>query len=274
MKKFLKRTRIGFIGGIYLMWCYFTWIVPYSNHPEKYPLEKRYKKARKLVTFIMKNLKAEVRLTNRPVMDNDPKLFVCNHVDMFDPLFLVAFSPKPICFISKIENEKVPFVGRILKAMGALFIDRNDPRQAIRIFQQAQKIIEDNAAHICIFPEGTRNRHPYEKEPIEFHPGSFKIAQRGKIPVIPVSVFGTDGLLNNDLLHRHYLVQYRFFDKIDPSYFASKKTTDLAEDCHKIIVEEFLKQRETDRAYYANKEYKGKKPKWWKDPAIIEDYEK
>ena len=275
MNGFLKKLRICLIGGPYLLWCFFTWIIRYSNHPEKKPLEYRYKKVRKLVSFIIKHCKVEPKIENRPDFSTmEPTLFVVNHVNTLDALMFVTISQKPIVFIAKVEAMKLPFVGRILKCMDALFLDRDDPRQAIRLFQEANKYLQEKKAHICIFPEGTRNRHPYEDPIKEFHPGSFKIAQRAKCQIVPVSVFGAFSLLKDNKLHRRYLVQMNFLETIPATIFVDKKTTDVAKICEDAVSEVFLKQRKDDIAYYQNKLYKGKKEKWWLNPLIVEPYEK
>ena len=266
MNKFLKRLRIGLLGGAYLLWCFFTWILPYSNHPEKYPLSTRYGKARKLVTFILKLLKADLRVENRIELNTEASMFfACNHLSVLDPLFLVALSPKPIRFIAKIETKKLPFAGRILRAMDALFLDRDDPRQAIDIFKQAQLSIEKKEAHVCIFPEGTRNKHPYEKDVKEFHPGSFKIPQRSKMPITPVCVFGTHHLLGNTPLYRHYLVSISFLRQTNAEAVAKMKTVEIADAIHEAVKEKFIALRQEDLDYFASKSYKGKANKWWKD---------
>ena len=275
MKSLLKKIRIGIICGPYLLYCYFAWIRPYSSHPDKYPLELRYKRARKLILVILSHLCGDFKVENKPILDTEEsKFFVANHVNMLDPLMLVAFSPKPVCFIAKKETEKLPFVGRIIKALGGIFLDRDDPRQAIRVFQIAMKNIQEKTAHVAIFPEGTRNHHPYEHDLKEFHPGSFKIAQRTNTPITPVAIFGTFSLMKSNTLYHRYLVQVSFLDEIPASIFNEKKNPEIAVEVRDLVQQKFVELRDNDVAYYKEKKYKGKTAKWWKDENIVEKYEK
>ncbi len=266
MKRFLKLFRLIFIAHFYLIYCYFAWILRYAKHPEKYPLELRYRRARKLVLHVIKTSRADLKVNNMMDLDTEEsRFFVCNHVSALDPLVLVCLSKKPIRFIAKKETLKLPFAGKVLKALGAWFLDREDPRQAIRIFQDVNQSLQKKEAHICIFPEGTRNRKPYEDDLLDFHPGSFKIPQRAKLAITPLVTFGSFSLMKTNTCHRNYLVQMSFLNEIDAATVKQKKTVELAEICRDIAQKEFLKQRQNDVEYYESKAYKHKPIKWWKE---------
>ena len=266
MKKLLKCLLIGIKCAWYLIGCYFAWILAYSNHPEKYPLEMRYRKVRKLVIFILKHARVDLRLSNLIELNTEESLFlVSNHMSALDPLFLVALSEKPIRFVSKIENRKLPFAGRILMAMDSFFLDRDDPRQAILIFREAYETIQNKTAHICIYPEGTRNRHPYEQDLGEFHPGSFKIPVKRKLDIYPVAIFGTQAIFGNDDFDHKHLIQVSFLDKLNAEEVALMKTTDLADQLHNTMNKAFLDLRAKNIEYRSKKEYKGKLHPWWKE---------
>lgn len=254
MKKFLKRFLIGIKCVWYLIGCYFCWILKYSKHPEKYPLEVRYARVRKLVRFILRRAHMDLHVENIPDFNVQGSLFLsCNHVSALDPLLLVALSEKPIRFISKIENRKLIFAGRILRCMDAFFLDRKDPRQAIQIFKEAYETMKRGDAHICIYPEGTRNRDPLHKDLHEFHPGSFKIPNRMKSAIIPLSIYGTPDLLGTGRWMKRYPVYLTFLPIIPAEDVASKKTTDIAEVCYQEINTEFIRQRELWKEAYGDK---------------------
>ena len=40
-----------------IIWAYFSWIIRYSNHPEKYPFDKRWEKVQKIVRKVKNQLK-------------------------------------------------------------------------------------------------------------------------------------------------------------------------------------------------------------------------
>ncbi|MBO4515774.1 MAG: 1-acyl-sn-glycerol-3-phosphate acyltransferase, partial [Lachnospiraceae bacterium] len=56
----------------------------------------------------------------------------------------------------------------------------------------------DKAKHgisICIFPEGTRNHEPDTFLP--FHDGSFKIAEKSGVPVVPITLVNTAAIFED-----------------------------------------------------------------------------
>lgn len=226
----------------------------------------RYRKVRKLVIFILKHARVDLRLSNPIELNTEESLFlVSNHMSALDPLFLVALSEKPIRFVSKIENRKLPFAGRILMAMDSFFLDRDDPRQAILIFREAYETIQNKTAHVCIYPEGTRNRHPYEQDLGEFHPGSFKIPVKRKLDIYPVAIFGTQAIFGNDDFDHKHLIQVSFLDKLNADEVAAMKTTDLASQLHDTMNKAFLDLRAKNIEYREKKEYKGRLHPWWKE---------
>lgn len=265
MRKFLKTLRIVLLVGWYLLGCFFAWIIRYSNHPEKYPLEKRYARTRKLVLFVMRHVRMDLKWNNLLDLNGEKALFfAANHVSALDPLILICLSKKPVRFIAKKETRKLPFAGRVLRAIGCFFLDREDPRQAIGIFKEAQKTLLEGSAHICIFPEGTRNRKPYEQDIGEFHPGSFKIPQRIKCAVYPIALFGTFDLLGTGAKPRH-LVEISFLEEIPYEQFAKERTNAIAELTYKAISECFKEERARNIEYKEQKLNKKKQPKWWKE---------
>src|SRR5690606_38118846 len=55
------------------------------------------------------------------------------------------------------------------------------------------KAVLDAGLHMCIYPEGTRNK---TREPLKsFHDGAFKLARDTGKPIIPVLIFNTKKVL-------------------------------------------------------------------------------
>ena len=50
---------------------------------------------------------------------------------------------------------------------------------------------------ICIFPEGTRNGT--DQDFLPFHEGSFKIAEKADVPVLPITMVGTNGIFEDHM---------------------------------------------------------------------------
>ncbi|WP_017755175.1 lysophospholipid acyltransferase family protein [Calidifontibacillus oryziterrae] len=116
-----------------------------------------------------------------------PVLFVSNHQGNFDVPILIGFIHKPKGFISKIEVKKMPIIGSYMEAMKCVFIDRKNKRQSVKAIQEGIKYLKDGHS-LVIFPEGTRSKG---KEIGEFKGGSFRLAVKSEVPIIPVTINGS-----------------------------------------------------------------------------------
>lgn len=117
-------------------------------------------------------------------------LFVSNHRSNFDPIITwYALKKWKIAFVSKPENFKVPFFGRIIRKCCFMPIDRENPRKAIPTINRAAKLLKKQQVSIGIYPEGTRSK---TCEILPFHNGVFKIAQKADAPVVVLCITGTE----------------------------------------------------------------------------------
>ena len=117
-------------------------------------------------------------------------LFICNHRSNYDPLITwCALNKWKIAFVSKPENFKVPFFGRIIRKCCFLPIDRENPRKAIVTINKAAKLLKKQEVSVGIYPEGTRSKNC---RLLPFHNGVFKIAQKAEAPIVVLSITGTE----------------------------------------------------------------------------------
>lgn len=120
----------------------------------------------------------------------DKVLFICNHRSNFDPLITWnALKKWKIAFVSKPENFKVPFFGRIIWKCCFLPIDRENPRKAIVTINKAAKLLKAQEVSVGIYPEGTRSK---TCQLLPFHNGVFKIAQKAEAPMVVLCITGTE----------------------------------------------------------------------------------
>ena len=139
----------------------------------------------------MKLLRIRVHISGIEKIPKDKKvLFVCNHRSNFDPLITWnALRPWKIAFVSKPENFKVPFFGRIIRKCCFLPIDRENPRKAIVTINKAAKLLKAQEVSVGIYPEGTRSK---TCQLLPFHNGVFKIAQKAEAPIVVLCITGTE----------------------------------------------------------------------------------
>lgn len=122
---------------------------------------------------------------------NQPFIFASNHLSHLDIPCLFTAIPVNLHFIAKKELKWVPFIGWFLAATGMIFIDRSNKKKAIASLDQAGQIIK-NGKNIIAFPEGTRQ---IGGDLGVFKKGTFMMAQKAGIPVVPVCIIGTDKVL-------------------------------------------------------------------------------
>lgn len=116
-------------------------------------------------------------------------LYVGNHRSYYDIILTYLAVPGMTGYIAKKEMDKIPSLRKWMKAIGCLFLDRDDIRQGMQMILDAVAKVKSGIS-IYIFPEGTRNKT--EDDFLPFKAGSLKIAEKSKCPIIPVAVNGSD----------------------------------------------------------------------------------
>ncbi len=120
------------------------------------------------------------------IPEGEAVLFTPNHQGNFD-IMLLIHALGEISLVAKIELAKVPFVSNWMRLIDCVFLDRGNPREAIKTFGQAEAVIK-NGKSVVIFPEGTRSKGgPVQ----EFKDGAFKIAQKSHAPIVPIVIDGS-----------------------------------------------------------------------------------
>jgi len=118
---------------------------------------------------------------------NTPVVFIGNHQSYLDIPILLGFIDVKKAFIAKIELLSIPGLAGWMKLMQCTFLDRKDMRQSVRAMQEAVETVKAGYP-LVIFPEGTRSRG---KPVAEFKAGSFKLALKAGVPIIPFTMDGS-----------------------------------------------------------------------------------
>lgn len=132
--------------------------------------------------------------------ENIPKdsavLYVGNHRSYFDIVLTYVRVPRLTGYVAKAEMKKVPLLSTWMRNLHCLFLDRKNIKEGLKtILSGVEKV--KNGISICIFPEGTRNKVPDTFLP--FHEGSFKIAEKGGVPVIPMTLVNSAAVFEDQL---------------------------------------------------------------------------
>lgn len=139
----------------------------------------------------MRLLRIRVHISGEDKLPKDTRaLFVSNHRSNFDPIVTwYALKNQKIAFVSKPENFRIPFFGRIIRRCCFMAIDRENPRNALRTINHAAELLKKQEVSVGIYPEGTRSKNG---RLLPFHNGVFKIAQKAEMPVVVLSITGTE----------------------------------------------------------------------------------
>ncbi len=112
---------------------------------------------------------------------------VANHQSQFDIPVIYGYCGLDLRWVMKAELGKVPFIAQGCRAIGHIFINRQDPDQARSAINEAVARLPQGTG-ILFFPEGTRSR---DGRLLPFKKGAFRVALDQQLPILPMTVSGT-----------------------------------------------------------------------------------
>ena len=156
---------------------------------------------------------------------------VSNHASDFDPPILSNCLRRPVAYMAKEELFKVPLLKQGIKLYGAYPVKRGtSDRNAIRAAIKAL----DNGWIAGIFLEGTRTRDGSINHP---KLGAALIAAKAQVPLIPVSLWGTEKILSKGSpFPKPVPITIRIGDVIEPPQSTKKEELQaVTNKCAEII---------------------------------------
>ncbi|HEX9181378.1 MAG TPA: AMP-binding protein, partial [Burkholderiales bacterium] len=123
-----------------------------------------------------------------------PSVLVANHASYLDGIILVAALPRHYSFVAKRELDGKFISSVYLRRLGAEFVERFVAQQGA---EDGQRMVSAVAAgrSLAFFPEGTFRRAPGL---LPFRLGAFVAAASGRLPIVPVAIRGSRGVLRGD----------------------------------------------------------------------------
>lgn len=116
---------------------------------------------------------------------------VCNHNSLMDVPISSPAIPGGNKTIAKSEMAKLPLFGIIYKT-GSVLVDRKSDKSRKDSYITMKKVL-GMGLHMCIYPEGTRNK---TDQPLKsFHDGAFRLAIDTRKAMIPGIIFNTRKVL-------------------------------------------------------------------------------
>lgn len=144
-------------------------------------------------------------------------IVVCNHNSFMDVPLSSPGIPGANKTIAKVEMSRIPLFGIIYKR-GAVLINRKDENSRKESYQKMKDVL-NMGIHMCIYPEGTRNK---TDQPLKsFHDGAFRLSMETGKKIIPAIIRGTKEMLptNKTFYFWPGKISMQFLEPIDPNDF-------------------------------------------------------
>ena len=178
---------------------------------------------------------SKVKITGKVhIPEGMPICFIGNHQNLYDIPALLGYMGRPIGFIAKKELAHIPILSQWMKQLPSLFIDRDNPRQALQVFMQAVKIIQQGQP-LVIFPEGGRSGTPFMRK---FHKGSLKLPQMAKATIVPFAIDGSWKIMDKKTLIHPSKIQITILPPIYPDNPIYQDNKLLAQHLEKMIAQQ------------------------------------
>jgi 1-acyl-sn-glycerol-3-phosphate acyltransferase len=176
-------------------------------------------------------------------VENIPKnravIFAANHQSTIDIPAMFGYLPAQFRIMAKQILFMIPFLGWHLYLSGNIPIDRKNPKKAQRGLLQAAARVRKNIS-LFVFVEGTRTRDGSLRK---FKRGSFTLAKKLNVPIVPVAIMGTFELMPaGSVLAKPGFVQLKIMPLIEVT--PDSNSEDLSNSVRNHLITAGLKEPE------------------------------
>ena len=180
--------------------------------------------------FCAKLMGITVEITGKDVYNLENNyLIVSNHAGMADIPLILGSIPLNMRFVAKEELGKIPVFGWAIKQAGYVLIKRGQSKNALKSLFKAVEVLKEGRS-VHIFPEGTRS----ETGTIQpFKRGAFLIAEKAGVPILPVTIIGSNRITPKKSLTIHKSTVKIIIGK--PIETVGRKAQELLDAAHATI---------------------------------------
>jgi len=165
---------------------------------------------------------AGVRIETVGLDQLDPSrtyIFMSNHISNLDPPVTLPLIPRRTSVMVKKGLFKVPILGQIMLAGSLVPVDRDNRDAGLSAVRDAVKAIEQGL-NMTIYVEGKRS---FDGRLLPFKKGPFYLAEECKVPVVPITISGTEDVMPKARFAiRPGTVTVQFHDPIEPADFGER----------------------------------------------------
>ena len=243
----LQEIGLNIFGRIWAFWGLVSFIITFiivflptmvaHLFPEKKGQDYFIAVSRYWMSFWLKLIGCSLKVTGIENFEPGKNyVVVYNHNALLDVPLSAPFIPGGNKTIAKASFAKVPIFGLFYKR-GSVLIDRKSDNSRLKSFED-MKIVLQKGMHMCLYPEGTRNR---TNEPLKpFYDGAFKLAIVSKKDIIPCVLLGTKKAMpiNKTFYLLPTRLQMHFLPVISS---AGVKTRELKETVFNVMQQRYVK---------------------------------
>ena len=159
-------------------------------------------------------------------------IFASNHASNIDPVALVPHIPRRVALLAKKEVFRVPILSKALHLANLIPVDRADKEAAAESVDTAIKYLKEGLSFL-VYPEGTRSRDGHL---MQFKKGTFVMAIRAGVSVVPISLAGTQRLMRKGdwTIHPGEVV-VRFGPAIDAAKYSPDQRDELRQRVQDLV---------------------------------------
>lgn len=195
---------------------------------------KVYECMRELSSGMLKAADTEVIITGKENLPKEgPVVYIANHKSLFDSPLMATLVEEPIIFIGKEETKKMPIISKWFDAMGCIYLDRDDMKKQLQAILKGIEELKQGQS-VVIFPEGTRIKG---NDIASFKAGSFKLATKAKVPIVPMAFQNTFKILEETGQVQKAKIYVNIGKTIDVPNMTAEQLKTLPQDTEEYIRE-------------------------------------
>jgi 1-acyl-sn-glycerol-3-phosphate acyltransferase len=195
------------------------------------------------ILLIICNIKVQL-IGEENLLRGKPQIFMANHQSDFDILISLAYIPVQFRWIAKKELFSIPIFGAAMRSAGYVEIDRSNKEKALQSLDEATLRIRRGKS-IMTFPEGTRSR---DGEIKSFKQGTFYLAIKSGVPIVPVSIIGSGKIMQKRSLRiKPGRIKIIIGKPIEVKNFDIEKRNELIEMVRKEIINNYNHWQEAEK---------------------------
>jgi 1-acyl-sn-glycerol-3-phosphate acyltransferase len=159
-------------------------------------------------------------------LKHTPLIIISNHQSILDILLINCLRYR-FKWISKIENMKLPVLGWYLRMADYITVDRGNKESKEEMFEKSYRCLKKGTS-IMMFPEGTRS---VDSEIGFFRRGAFQLAIEAHLPILPIVLDGSGGVLPKHglIFTTGHKIRIKVFDVVMPESFNTENPDILSQ---------------------------------------------